>query len=235
MPGCQHMPKKLRNVTHNPALLYTHTYTHTQLLLFPSLTLSDSSAAQHSTAFKFSSTGLKNTRLKKYCCKLTPPHTQNSSPCDANVIRSNQHHSHASLWSLKSWSFQWWRLTNGRLFCSVPNIMWTHLYSVLRSWNCTFAAACSWWRLTRAWGGVVPEMLICFLAEGTKGATKGWVRYPYLRGGASHRGSRGIQQASVTWLAGGESWEFISGQQTKTSQSLNLQTPQTQHKWWNWQ
>lgn len=118
---------------------------------------------------------------------------------------------------------------------SVPNVMWTHLYSVLRSWNCTFAAACSWWRLTRAWGGVAPEMLICFLAERAKGATKGWVRYSYLRGGASHRGSWGIQQAAVAWLAGGESWEFISGQQTKTSQSLNLQTPQTQHKKQNWQ
>lgn len=32
----------------------------------------------------------------------------------------------------------------------VLDIMWTHLYSVFRSWNCTSAAACSLRRLTRA-------------------------------------------------------------------------------------
>lgn len=56
----------------------------------------------------------------------------------------------------------------------------------------------------------------CFLAERTRGATKNCVRFSYPS-----------EKACSGWMAGGESREFISGLQTKTSQSLNLQMPPT--------
>lgn len=57
----------------------------------------------------------------------------------------------------------------GRLLFSA---VWTHPYSVFRSWNCTFAAACSLWCLTGAWGRLYLKCWQVFLAERTTSATK---------------------------------------------------------------
>lgn len=55
------------------------------------------------------------------------------------------------------------------------------------------------------------------------GRTTG-VKFSYLSGGLSQgKGLGEIQQAAVKGVRGGESWEIISGQESKTSQSLNLQ------------
>lgn len=66
------------------------------------------------------------------------PH--DSSPSDAKMIRSSGRHICASLSHQSAV-----RLHKGKAVAL--NIMWTHLYSVCRSWNCTCSAAYSLWRL----------------------------------------------------------------------------------------
>lgn len=150
-----------------------------------------------------------------------PPHTHTSSPNDANVIISSWRHistlitpeSHQA--SISDEASQ----TEGS--------MWTHFFSVSR----------------RTVTPVLLFYLKCwqvFLTERTRSATKAWLRLPDLNRRASQGGSWGVHQVAVTWLSGGESWEFIPGQQTTTSQSLNLQMPPNATQMmkltmvWNW-
>lgn len=109
----------------------------------------------------------------------------------------------------------------------VLNITWTHLYSVFRSWNCTFAAACYLWRLTRAWGGVVPEMLTSFSCRENHECNQscGEILLSEWRG-QSGRILRNSSSCSDMLGWRGELGVHIrSAKKKKTSQSLNLQMP----------
>lgn len=115
--------------------------------------------------------------------------------------------------------------------CSQDNVD-SSIFSSSRSWNCTFVAADlgELWKLHRSLRRCCTWNADKFFL---RSATEASVRFPYLSGRAGQGGCWGIHQVAVTWLAGEESWEFISGQQNR-DQSVP-ESPgalRTQRTWW---
>lgn len=206
------MPKCPKSQESNTPPRPTHTYTH--LLLLPSLPLNV--RFQSCTASQFRSTGLKDTRLKicvKWCFHTTHLRVMQrwSEVADVTSV-------------LRSAINQRWGFTKGRLSlstsCGLIYIQFAGAEIALVQLHALCDAS------SAPWGGVVPEMLsFSFSCRETQSQRKPGQDSFIWAEGASQGGSWGIHQAAVTWLSGGERWEFISGQQIKTSHSLNLQTP----------